>query len=138
MSRNGPAPRGTLNATDGCRNTRPGPSPCFRLFFTTNTATSTCPRRMATRTRGAIVAYGASSYGASRTWRQAAGRAAIFGPRAGFAAGRGPGWVLPRRRRPGVKTGVGEPIRELLAAAVVRRPRRLRFAFRVVGRADEP
>src|SRR3984893_19397262 len=45
---------------------------------------------------------------------------------------------LRRRRRPRMKHGVGEPIRELLAAAVVRRPRWLRFAFRVVGRADEP
>jgi hypothetical protein len=46
---------------------------------------------MATRTRGAIVAYGADSYGASRTWRQAAGRSAIFGPGLGFAAGDGLG-----------------------------------------------
>jgi hypothetical protein len=40
---------------------------------------------------GAVPTYGASSYGASRTWRQAAGRLAIFGPGLGFAAGDGLG-----------------------------------------------
>src|SRR5215472_11615263 len=39
-----------------------------------------------------IAAYGASSYGARRTWRQAAGRSAILGPGLGFAGGDGLGW----------------------------------------------
>src|SRR4249920_151248 len=37
-----------------------------------------------------------------------------------------------------MEDGFGEPVVEFLAAAVVRRPRRLRRAFRVVGRADQP
>ena len=41
---------------------------------------------------GAIAASGADSYGASRTWRQAGGRSAIFGPGVGFAGGPGLGW----------------------------------------------
>src|SRR5262245_12419824 len=39
-----------------------------------------------------IAAYGASSYGARRTWRQAAGRSAILSPGLGFAGGPGLGW----------------------------------------------
>src|SRR6516165_5901040 len=39
-----------------------------------------------------IAAHGASSYGARRTWRQAAGRSAILGPGLGFAGGDGLGW----------------------------------------------
>ena len=39
-----------------------------------------------------IAAYGGSRYGASRTWRQAAGRSAILGPGLGFAGGDGLGW----------------------------------------------
>ena len=41
---------------------------------------------------GATAAYGASSYGARRTWRQAAGRSAILSPGLGFAGGDGLGW----------------------------------------------
>ena len=40
---------------------------------------------------GAIAAHGADSYGARSTWRQAAGRSAIFGPGLGFAGGPGLG-----------------------------------------------
>ena len=42
--------------------------------------------------RDGIAAYGASRYGASRTWRQAAGRSAIRGPGLGFDGGDGLGW----------------------------------------------
>src|SRR5215472_18316820 len=45
-----------------------------------------------TRTRGRSPAYGADGYGARRTWRQAGGRSAIFGPGLGFAGGPGLGW----------------------------------------------
>src|SRR5262249_19914600 len=41
---------------------------------------------------GASAAYGASSYGARRTWRQAAGRSTIRSPGLGFAGGPGLGW----------------------------------------------
>src|SRR6266852_1384300 len=92
MSRNGPAPGARLmQPMDAGNRGRLSPV-VLGLFFTTNTATSTCPRRMATRTRGAVAAYGANSYGARRTWRQAAGRSAILGPGLGFAAGDGLGW----------------------------------------------
>src|SRR5262249_38683356 len=50
----------------------------------------------------------------------------------------GPRLGLRWRRRFGVEHGVGEPVGEFLAAAIVLRSRRLRFAFRAVGRADEP
>src|SRR5262249_56274150 len=51
---------------------------------------------------------------------------------------RGRGLGVRGGRRWGVEHGVGEPVGEFLAAAIVRRSRRLRFAFRAVGRADEP
>src|SRR5262249_25755110 len=58
------------------------------LFFATNTATLTCPGRMGLDPAGDR----RPSYGASRTWRQAAGRSAILSPGLGFAGGDGLGW----------------------------------------------
>jgi len=50
-----------------------------------------CPPWIDCSGGGAVAAYAANGYGASSTWRQAAGRSAIFGPGLGFAAGDGLG-----------------------------------------------
>ena len=128
MRRSGPAARARRDATDGCRKPRPAPVPCFgvvlyneyRNFNVSPSNGDSNPRRDRDLGRRQL----------RRKQHLTAGGRQVghLRPRAG----------LRRRRRPGVEHGVGEPIRELLAAAVVRRPRRLRFAFRVVGRADEP
>src|SRR5262249_53303360 len=91
MSRSGSAPNGVLMQpmAAGTRG-RLGPT-VLGLFFTMDAATSTCPRRIGLR-GGAIAAYGANSYGARRTWRQAAGRSAIRGPGLGLDGGDGLGW----------------------------------------------
>ena len=66
--------------------------PVSGLLFTGNHTTVPCPPGIECASGGAIAAYGANSYGAKRTWRQAAGRSAILGPGLGFAGGDGLGW----------------------------------------------
>src|SRR6516225_9381217 len=105
----------------------PGPGACFGLFFTTNTATSTCPRRIGLEPR--------RDRGLRRRQLRRQQHLAAGGRQIGHLRSR---LGLRRRPRPGVEHGVSEPVGELLAAAIVRRSRRLRFAFRAVGRADEP
>src|SRR5262245_15920470 len=118
------APRGQTRCNRWLQETVFGWVPIVvGLLFTMNAATSTCPRGIGLEPRRAIAAL-------RRQQDLAAGGRQIGHPQPRFG--------LRRRRRPRVEHGVGEPIREFLAAAVVRRPRRLRLAFCVVGRADEP
>ena len=62
--------------------------PVSGLLFTGSHTTVPCPLWIESASRGGAIA----AYGARRTWRQAAGRSAIFGPGLGFAAGDGLGW----------------------------------------------
>src|SRR5262249_45611513 len=81
-----------LDATDGCRKPPPAPDPCFGVVLCNEYRNFNVSRSNGTRTRGRSPAYGANSYGARRTWRQAAGRSAILSPGLGFAGGPGLGW----------------------------------------------
>src|SRR6516162_9467786 len=115
-------------ACTGCRNGSPALHPCFRPVIYREPYNSSVSAWIGCASGGATAAYGASKL--RRQQDLAAGGRQIGHPR--------PRLGLRRRRRPRVEHGIGEPIRELLVAAVVRRSRRLRFAFRAVGRADEP
>ena len=101
----------------------PGPGACFGLFFTTNTATSTCPRRIGLEPRRDR---GPRRRQLRRQQDLAAGGRQVghLRPRAG----------LRRRRRPRVKHGVGEPPIKVVATAVPGRRRLLRLAIGIVGR----
>src|SRR5262249_8148257 len=87
VSRTGPY-RWDLTQPMGAGNRRWLQTLVLGLFFATNTATSTCPGRMGLEAAGDR----RPSYGARRTWRQAAGRSAILSPGLGFAGGDGLGW----------------------------------------------
>src|SRR5215813_10935277 len=83
-----PPPRGQTRCNRWLQETVVGWVPIVvGLLFTMNAATSTCPRGIGLEPRRAIAAYGAS-----RTWRQAAGRSAILSPGLGFDGGDGLGW----------------------------------------------
>src|SRR6266436_5005492 len=82
MRRSGPAPEQPMDAGNRGRLQ----AIVWGLFFTMNTATSTCPRRSGLEPR-AIAGYGANS-----TWRHAAGRSPILSPGLGFDGGDGLGW----------------------------------------------
>ena len=77
----------SCTAIGGCRNVSLTLPPCFRPVIYREHHNSAVSPWIECARGGAIAAYGAS-----RTWRQAGGRSAIFGPGLGFAGGPGLGW----------------------------------------------
>ena len=71
---------------------RLGPHCCGIVIYNEYRNFNVSPAELDSNRGGASAAYGASSYGARRTWRQAAGRSAILSPGLGFAGGDGLGW----------------------------------------------
>src|SRR6516164_3621298 len=76
----------------GCRNGSPPLRPCFRSVIYREPYNFSVFPWIECASGDGIAAYGASGYGARRTWRQAAGRSAILGPGLGLAGGDGLGW----------------------------------------------
>src|SRR5262249_45747055 len=91
VSRTGPYRSDLMQPMDAVNRGRLQDS-CFGVVLCNKYRNFNVSGSNGTRTHGRSPAHGADSYGASRTWRQAAGRSAIFGPGLGFAGGPGLGW----------------------------------------------